>query len=52
MPLAFSDDASAGHDFYAEGTDALTLVFLSGGIMVFCSHGCNRCQHFLEFAGL
>jgi type IV pilus assembly protein PilW len=29
-PLAFYDDAPAGHAFYAEGTDALTLVFLSG----------------------
>jgi type IV pilus assembly protein PilW len=34
VPLGFSDDAPAGHDFYAEGTDALTLVFLSGETMV------------------
>ncbi len=33
-PLAFSDDAPAGHDYYAAGTDALTLVFLSGETMV------------------
>jgi len=33
-PLAFYDDAPAGHAFYAVGTDALTLVFLSNETMV------------------
>ena len=33
-PLAFYDNAPASHNFYAEGTDALTLVFLSGETMV------------------
>ena len=27
--MGFNDDAAAGHDFYQEGTDALTLVYLS-----------------------